>query len=901
MALAPGSRLGAYEVLSAVRAGGMGEVYRARDTRLGREVAIKVLPAEWVEDERRGRRLLHEARVLSTLNHPHIVTVHEIESDHGRDFIVMELVDGTSLEMVIPEHGLPLPDVLQLAIPIADGLAAAHAHGIVHGDLKPANVMLRRDGTIKVLDFGLARLADADFDGPPDTASDIRALPAGRIAGTAAYMAPEQASGGRVDARSDIFSFGSMLYEMATGTRPFEAATTSETLAAVVRAEAAPPSQVAPGLPRELERLILRCLRRELDRRYQSMLDVRNELQEIKEDGQSPPPPGNATSAAVAVPEELVKFRRLHALVPWLLLVGTLLAAAVAVPWLASRREEAPPRLMRFEITPPAGSAIVHPGTAGVSWVSSVVAPDGHAVVVVMATDDRRQLYLRSLDSTRLAKLAGTDGASNPFWSPDSRWIAFFQGGTLKKIKPGSEPQTVCDVAHGAQGAWGAEDIIVMTSGNDILRVDAKGGRPTRLAALPEREVAFWPAFLPDGRHFLYLHHRLRPELPRSPNNPNSGELHVRSVEPGSDETRLLAAASRAVYASPGYLLYVREGTLLAQPFDAERLRFVGEAASIADDLLYFAPLGFADLSSSTTGVLVYQVAASASRFVWYSREGTEGKPATTEGVYEPWFRLSPDGKRLAMTVVDRRTRNSNVWVMDLERKTQSRLTFDVGVEVAPLWSPDGQRLAFSADRGAPPFLHVKRLGTEGSGEAIAPPTQSPQIGADWANTPDGEFILYGRLSSERGTAIFSLALSGDRTPRPWVDSPLNEGEARFAPGGRWVAYGSDESGRQEVYVRPFAGGERRQISTSGGSKPRWNGDGRELFFVGSDGRLMSVPVGLSATIETGVPRALFSISTNDEEYEVTPDGKRFLVQRRGPPSRLAVVLNWQASLHAVR
>ena len=587
--------------------------------------------------------------------------------------------------------------------------------------------------------------------------------------------------------------------------------------------------------------------------------------------------------------------RRWLTLVPWAIAgVAVATAAAVLTSLASSARRDA--RTVRFEIAPPADGVFQPVGSQG---LSSVIAPDGRTVVMVVNTEGQRSLFVRALDSTAIRTLPGTDGAANPFWSPDSRWIGFFANGRLKKVEvTGGAPLSICPVLRAASGAWGADDVIVFTAAEEgLFRVSAAAGHQEPVSLGSDRSgTSLWPSFLPDGRHFVYLHLTLAPEAQRRAMKLNRGELRVRTIEPGAAPVTLGASDSKAVYAPTGHLLFVREGTLHAQPFDPEKLRLTGTAVPVAEGLTYLQPLGAADFSVSNAGTLAYRTPGTEARLVWVTREGAEADSIPDTGRSGERFRLSPDGNTLAMALYDRRTGTPDLWLFDLPRRVATPLTTDPGMEWMPVWSPDATRIAFSADDDAPPFLHVKRIGADTRSERLVEPGNFPQLVWDWTRTTAGEFILYGSNSAETGNDLLVLALSDDRKPRPFVATRFEQIDARFSPDGKWVAYVSNDTGKQEIYVCAFASpGERQRISKAGGAQPRWTRRGKELIYRGGDGRLMAVAVQDTGSAKLGIGETtpLFALGARDDGYEVSPDGTRFLVHRNeGPSSLVNVVLN---------
>ena len=883
-----GKRLGHYDVLALVGAGGMGEVYRARDSVLKREVAVKVLPSSFAANPERLWRFKREARAASALNHPNIVTIHEISEGENCHFIVSELVEGQTLRQKVAGGRMVLGEALDVAIKVASALDAAHRAGIVHRDIKPENVMVRTDGLVKVLDFGLAKLTEgpihtipSDALSPPPTQTRP-----GMILGTVHYMSPEQARGQEVDERSDLFSLGVMLYEMLAGRRPFEGPTPSDVVAAILTTEPEEVTEINSKVAPQLERIVRRCLEKKPELRFQSASDLAFALEAL---AGSTGAAGTASSQSVAaLPPPR---RRIREHLPWLVATLLLLTAALFAA-LYFRRGMVEAHSIRFLVYPP------EKGTF--QWLlntSSAISPDGQRLALVVTSEGRTQLYVRPLAAPDPQPLAGTEGAANPFWSPDSRSLGFFADGKLKRIEvSGGSPQTICDAPNFNVGTWGRNGTIVFVAGPDgsLNRVTAKGGAEPALLVKPDparEEMGYaWPYFLPDGHHFLYLSYR----------RDQRKEVLIGALD-SPDVKHLMQAESRAVYAPPGYLLYVRDGTLLAQAFDPDKLSLTGEPVTVAENLLYFQPLGSSDVSASDNGVLACHAGTGLSRLVWYSRDGAEVGTVGEVADYH-FLRLSPDGQRLAVDIGDRRTGTVDVWVFDLVRGTSSRFTFDPGVEWSPVWSPDGRQIAFAADRSAVPNLNVKGFEDTGRGEQMVEPSSGwVQFPWDWAQTPQGQFIIYADGTRETGNDLMLLPLQGERKPRPFLRTKFDEDDARFSPDGRWVAYVSNESGRREVYLRPFEGSsEKWQISTAGGFRPRWRRDGKELFYLTAEGNIMAVEVKAGSGFEVGKPTPLFHVESarNDSgQYEVSADGQRFLVNSGNQTQPVMVVVNWAADL----
>jgi Tol biopolymer transport system component/predicted Ser/Thr protein kinase len=833
--LKTGDRLGAYEVLALLGRGGMGSVYRALDTRLQRPVAIKTIAEEF------GERFQREARAISSLNHPNICTLYDV----GPNYLVMELIEGDTLAERLRAGPLPVERAVEYAAQITRALAAAHARGIVHRDLKPANIMVTRSG-VKVLDFGVARVGVI----AGETATMSRA-----IVGTPAYMAPEQLQGEPGDARSDVFSFGLVFAEMLTGTRPSHG-----TL------------RFPPHVPPRLARVVERCLSSDPDERWQAAADVAWELTAIE------PAPSRPRKSR----ERWV----------WAAAVAILATVVIAQRFFQSPTIERPP--IRFTVPPPSAGRF----DADLGAVFPSVSPDGRAVTFPATVDGQTRLWLKLLDAESARPLTGTEGiAGGAFWSPDSHSLAFFAEGKLKRIDvAGGPPQVLCSVSLNAHaGSWNSNGILLFGDGTagppgGIYSVSARGGE-VRNVGKPDpskdEDSVFWPGFLPDGDRFLYM---------AGVKGFKGNRIYIGSL--GSPKTTfLMQANSRVLYSPPGFLLYVRDRTLLAQRFDYQSSRLIDEISPIAERIDYFAPIGIASMSVSSTGVLVYHAAERSSRLVWATRAGAETAAVSSVADFTT-VRLSPDGQRLATDVTDTHTSANDIHLFDLIRQTDTRLTSAPGAEFAPLWSPDGRRIVFTWDKDAPPHLHQMAL-ADGTVEALLPPSGELQTPDDWH--PDGSLIIYDAAVPATKTDLWTLRTSGERKPTPFLQTAFNESGARFSPDGRWVAYVSDETGRNEIYARPFPGpGEARRISTSGGTLPRWRRDGKELFYVEGE-RLMAVPTTFSPSLATGAPVALLDRRpARIIDFDVARDGGSFLINSEvtGPGNTpLNVIVNWTSTL----
>jgi serine/threonine protein kinase len=887
--LPSGKSLGPYEIVSPLGAGGMGEVYRARDSRLGRDVAIKVLPPELSASPEVRQRFEREAKTISQLSHPHICALYDVGREGETEYLVMELLEGETLTGRLAKGALPLDQTLRFGQEIAGALDTAHRQGIVHRDLKPGNIMLTKSG-VKLLDFGLAKAA-----APQASKGSLTSLPTqqgltqeGAILGTFQYMAPEQLEGKDADARTDIFAFGAVLFEMATGRKAFSGATQASLIGAILHTDPQAVSSTQPASPQALDRVVRTCLAKDPEERWQSAADVRRELRWIAEASQAPAPSG---AAAVRRPD-----RRW---LPWTVAAAALVVAVGAVVPAArlARRAAAPPRLMRSSIVLPELSA---PRAATLS-------PDGTKMVLVARDASGKSiLWIRSLDRLAAEPLAGTESPSFPFWSPDSRSIGFFADGKLKKIAVSGGPaQTLCEAPISRGGSWGREGTILFAPVPDgpLYRIPASGGVATPVTRFdPGRgETSHrWPFFLPDGRRFLFLVASFGSGEEREKMGVYAGSLDSK------EEKFLLPAKSVMAYASPGYLLFLRERNLMAQPFDEKAVTISGDAIPVADTVQYFPQTANALFSVSQNGLLLYQAGSSQvlAQMVWIDRTGRELGPLGAPGdLANP--RISPDGKRVAVDIIDHQTGNMDIWIYPSSGGVATRVTSDPAIDGAAVWSPDGERLAFMSLRKGHPDVYIRSASGAGGEECILQ-SERAKYTADWS--PDGRFILCRVIDAKSNLELWAVPVEGDRKPFPFLKAGFGASHGQFSPDGRWVAYASNESGKWEVFVAPFPGpGGNWKVSAAGGSEPRWRRDGRELFYLAPDGKLMAVEVKPGATFEAGAATPLFptrrrvTVSSTDMfSYDVAPDGQRFLVSKdvgEVTSSPLTVVLNWVEGL----
>jgi serine/threonine protein kinase len=899
MALTAGTKLGPYEIQSPLGAGGMGEVYRARDTRLGRDVAIKVLPAHLCSNPDLRQRLDREAKAISSLNHPHICTLYDVGSQDGIDFLVMEHLEGETLADRLARGAMPLAEALKTAIEIADALAKAHARGIVHRDLKPANIMLAKNGP-KLMDFGLAKpapgLSSASGAGlmtPTTPTMSVAALSGsaspltqkGTVVGTFQYMAPEVLQGAEADARSDIFSFGCVLYEMFTGRRAFEGKSQFSVLGAILDKEPARISTVLPSSPPRLDETVSRCLAKSPEQRYGCMHDVEIQLQALSE--------GDPQISQVPPSRPAQGGSRLAWIVAG---VATLIALGVAAAYLFQTPK--PAAVVRSSILPPAGATFL---LMAVESGPPVLSPDGTRLVF-SARDDKGKvmMYVRPLNSTTAQLLPGTEEGMYPFWSPDGRQIGFFASSKLRRVAAeGGPPQTVCDAMSGRGGAWSKDGVIVFTptTSSILMRVPAVGGTPEPASQLDRSKGENshrWPFFLPDGKHFLFWTRTFQGVQDNALDVGELGSLHAKE---------LMKSESMAEYAS-GHLLFMREATLMARPFNPSTFEFSGEAVPVAEHIAINGAVTRAVFSASENGRMVYESGETAGNWnlQWVGRDG---KPAGTVAEPDRYFypALSPDGARLAVNLFNGTQGTQAVWVFDLARGTKTRLTFGPTSQFSPAWSPDGKTIFYQSNVGAGIQIYSKASDGSGSDQTVIESKDGEE--STPRPSPDGRYLVYLRRTGTQPLEVWALPLFGDRQPIPVVQNTFLKAGPAVSPDGKWLAYSTNESGRNEVYITAFPGGGAKwQVSTSGGWAAHWRRDGKELFFLDSADKIVAVDVSLSGTApQLGVPHVLFQASAIQRQngpFDVTADGKKFLVNvgdLKEGSDPLTLVLNWTAEL----
>jgi Tol biopolymer transport system component len=884
MPLPSGTRLGPYEILTPLGAGGMGEVYKASDTRLDRTVAIKVLPADLAADVEFRARFDREAKTISQLNHPQICTLYDVGTDQSTAFLVLEYLEGETLAARLARGALPLPEALSIAIDIASALDAAHRHGIVHRDLKPGNVMIlkasaTRPGSAraKLLDFGLAR--SGPLNPHPGPTSDVLTVTGpltaqGTLLGTFEYMAPEQIDGAQADARTDMFAFGAVLYEMLAGKRAFAGRTQASTLGAILKDHPPPISSTQPSVTPALEYIVRTCLEKDPELRFQSAHDLLLQLRWIAETG--------GVNAAASVAQRPVSRGRFG----WVV-AGVLAALAIGGWTLAliqSRDQPAPVEPVQLAITPAQNSTLAAP-------VQFAISPDGRQLVFLASSDGPPMLWVRSLAALDARALPGTERATFPFWSPDSRYIGFFAGRKLKKVPiTGGSAVDVCDAVQGVGGTWNAQNVIVFapTPNTSLSKVDASGGTPTPVTTLANGELNHrYPSFLPDGQHLIYLAQRGA-----------ARELRVASL--ASNETTALGATNSQGHYASGHVLFSRDGALMAQPFDLSTQEMSGDAFTVAEQVPSLDS-GRAFFSASATGVLGYVrgPVRPITRLTWMDDTGNPlgmvGEPAAYSNLS-----LSPDEKRVAVSVTSTSGTSRDIWVIDLAKANKQRLTIDA-FAADPTWSSDGSQVLYTSFRDGI-FNRAFLRSADFGGQERPAVTMERLINApDWSH--DGRFLAFAGGQSGTTNDLWLLPMSPDAKPTMVTQTPSVEGSPAFSPDDRWIAYESDASSRFEVYIRSVAaGGGEVKVSRNGGWAPRWQGDGKRLFFLGLDGNMMAVDISLGKMPEATGPQILFNaglMKTADHHtYAVTKDGKRFLISVADQPQGqvpITVALNWLA------
>ncbi len=885
MPLAAKTRLGPYEILALLGAGGMGEVYEARDTRLDRIVAIKICKGRFTE------RFEREARAISSLNHPHICALYDIGREESMEFLVMEHLEGETLEQRLCRGALPIEDALRIAIQIAGALDVAHRGGVVHRDLKPGNVMLTRSGA-KLLDFGLAKMAGPVVSSEENTLGPTAAPPItaqGTILGTFQYMSPEQLEGKEADARSDIFSFGAMLYEMITGRKGFEGSSHASLIAAVMSVNPPPVSTIQPMVSPALDRVVRKCLAKSPDDRWQNAGDLLSELQWISETGSN-----------AGVPAPVAAKRRNRERIAWLAagVVAMLLLASLV--WMAvhPRSEPAAAAEVRFQIPAPDKLNFFF-------YQMPAVSPDGERIAFTAASTvrDINRLFVRPLNAASATEIPVQGlNVGSLFWSPDGRQIAFNSRGTLERVDvSGGPPLTICSCNGATGGTWNRDGVIISTNTSRLLyRVSAEGGDPKPLLPLAEGETAqLWPEFLPDGKHYLYL---------SVSDRANQQGIYAASLD-SSERKFIVATNANAAYVQSGQLLFMRGDVLMAQPFDLRSLTLGGEPRPVADHIEMAQNSTFpnANFSASPNGVLVWHrnTQSSQSLLQWFDRSGKKlGVVGEAAEYSNP--SLSPDDTKLAVGIRDPQIKTRDIWIFDLLRGTRTRLTFDPADDLDSIWSPDGTRIAFTSNRLGQRDIYQKPADGSGSEELLLGGKGGHKNVEDWSS--NGKYLAYNYQPLGATAHLYVLPLDGDRKPVPFLNPEFTTQQGQFSPNGRWVAYRSSESGRAEVYVQGFTLDSSQprgkwQVSVEGGELPRWRRDGKELFFHFGDS-FYALDVKTDGTsFEAGIPKLLFEAPTVSSSpvggppFVVTRDGQRLLVLsavEKTANEPLQVLVNWR-------
>jgi Tol biopolymer transport system component/predicted Ser/Thr protein kinase len=902
-----GQTISHYKILSKLGEGGMGVVYKAHDTKLDRDVALKFLPLELTKDPDARERFIHEAKAASALSHPNVCTIHDIQEHDHQMFIVMDFIDGQTLRQ--KKDSVTFKQAIDIGIQVADGLAAAHEKGIVHRDIKPENIMIRKDGIVQVMDFGLAKLRGRVS----------RLTKEGSTVGTAGYMSPEQVQGQDTDHRSDIFSFGVLLYEMLTGKLPFKGVHETALAYEIVNVDPVPMSSIKPEINPNLDAIVLECLEKDPRERTQSIAQVALDLKRFKRESSRERASRMTAARPVAKPSEgarPVEWSEPSRRFPLVWIAAALFfVSTVTFGILYFRRPSAELQTINATVLPPDKFTFAGAGS-GFGEGHLALSPDGTMLAFVAAdSSGKLHLMVRPLNALDAKVLSSTEGAAYPFWSPDSRSIGFFQSGKMKKIEASGGPAlTVCDATDGRGGSWNEDGVIVFSpnSGGAIYRVSDAGGTATavtRLDTSRQEMTHRWPQFLPDRKHFLYFSRSSSGGVERE-----QDACYVGSLD-GRLNKRLMSTKGNVEYAS-GYLIYLRENTLMAQPFDLGRLETSGDAAPVAEPVEYDLNFNRAVFSASQNGILIYQAGGTTrgeAQLEWFDRTGKSlGKIATPSDY--GYVSLSPDGKKIAFDVYDSQSRNRDIWLYDIARELKTRFTFDPAVDQMPVWSPDGSRIAFCSNRKASTDLFQKTTGGAGVEEVLFA-SHEEKYPFDWSS--DGKFIAYVVIKKREDLCILPLVpdpAKGEQEPLVFLQTEFDEDVTQFSPDVHWVAYASNESGNWELYVRPFLGADghpvvnetrKWQVSTGGmstnGCTVKWSRNGKELLYISNNNRVMSAEVEANgSTFDVGAVQQLFELKGVITNLNVTADGQRLLVAvfvggKSVQP--LTLVANWNAGL----
>jgi len=889
-----GAKLGPYEIQSPLGASGMGEVYRARDTRLERTVAVKILPTHLSDNPEAKQRFDREARAISSLNHPNICTLYDVGHQDGVDYLVMEYMEGETLADRLIKGPLPPEQVLKCGREIAEGLEKAHRSGVIHRDLKPGNVMLTKSGA-KLMDFGLAKAAPASA--PPSSSLTMTlSTPAGShpltaegmVVGTFQYMSPEQVEGKEADARSDIFSLGAVLYEMATGKRAFIGKSQASIVAAILASEPQPISAVQPMSPPALDRVVKVCLAKDPDERWQTAHDVKLQLEWIAEGG-----------SQAGIPAPLAARRKVSQNVAWGVAAVCLLAALTLTAALLLRAPK--PAL-------PLRASLLPPKNYNFDAYSFAISPDGKKLVFAAVTSGKSNstLWVRPLDSVAAQELAGTENAQYPFWSPDSTAIGFFVDGKLKKIDAAGGPViSVADAEDGRGGSWSRDGTIVFSrkpSGEGFYQVSSAGGPVSEVTHFNKQrneDSHRWPWLLPDGRHFVFY---MSSTLTQSGSNERDqvAGIYLYDRKTGK-QTYLLHTDTGAQYAN-GYLFYLRQENLMAQPFDPSSGTFSGNPVPVAEAVQYNSDRWIGAFATSASGVLAYiSGEGTQSQLVWYGRDGKEQGRAGSPGRPDVPA-ISPDGTRVATSLGGAHGTDRDIWIYELARGTATRLTFEGVQAQVPVWTHDGKTVAYTTSRHGGDIYAKASSGL--GGEELLAESDDFKVPNDWS--PDGKLLVYMNFAGGKGPRLWIHEVAPENKDYPLLRTNFNEGEAWFSPDGRWLTYVSEETGKPEIFVVPFPSlSAKWQVSTAGGSQPLWRRDGKEIFYIAPDGKLMAVAVETAGnTFKAALPKVLFETRITAtfhalHQYDVTADGQKFVINTRMEQAAqpMTIYANWEAEL----
>lgn len=862
-----GKSVGVYEIVSHIGSGGMGDVYRARDPRLSRDVAIKVLPSGFAEDSDRLQRFEQEARAAGMLNHPNILSVHDIGSFNGSTYLVTEYLEGETLREKLGSGPLPLRKTIDYALQLARGLSAAHEKGIVHRDLKPENLFITKDGRLKILDFGLAKLTQPENPGPLTQLPTSPGTEPGIVLGTMGYMSPEQVRGKIADHRSDIFAFGAILYEMLTGTRAFRGETAADTMSAILQKDPPELQSTNRNIPPALARIVQHCLEKDVEQRFHSAGDIAFSLESLSGLSES------AVTTAVSSPQPKVRVSI------WQMMAFAFFVAAALLAFLYTQQIRKPQRVLHASMELPENH--LFPGGQN---HGAAISPNGRYIAFPAVSKEKpgRNLWIRDLEKSTVLMLAGTQDAFYPFWSPDNEYVAFFARGKVQKVKPAGGPvQLICDAPAGRGGSWNGNGVILFSPQpyGPLYQVPSSGGTPKPVTKVADPDDTHrWPYFLPDGKHFLF-------------SNDEPVGIFVGSIE-SPEITQLNSEPSNAVFVKSGFVLFVRQGNLVAQAYDEKKKRLEGEPTPIVEDEIFFDRdrfYGFFDVSDEN--ILLYRTGTtSISQPYWLDRAGKELEAAGEPGDYDI-TKISPRGDKVSFSRGDAQSGKSDLWIYELATKRSHRVTQDAQINSLGIWSPDQSYLVYSVG----PRIYRKRLSAAAQEELLFESKYYTNV-TSWSS--DGRFILFNHQTEKGDNDLWILPTFGERKAYPWIATRFQEQLGTFSPDGRFVLYMSDASGQYECYVKPFTGSDEVwQVSTDTGVFPEWSGDGNELFYL-SKGKVMAVSVKKGETVSFETPKPLFDLLPGNAVAGIHPDGRilGFKGLQNGDRT-LRLVVNWNQQL----